>query len=112
MRLVMGGSGVTLMSNPRHEYGGCSIELCSFETQATPNAPAGWAPHARIWYEDGATITSFPLTGLSLEKRREDADAVILSQARARIDSGNLPRRPAGRRKSPTVPTPHPRPTL
>lgn len=81
------------MPNPRHEYGGCTIELCSYETKATPNSPAGWIPQARIWYENGSTFTSFPLTGLTVESIRENADAIILSQAKARIDSGTLPRR-------------------
>ena len=94
------------MSNLRHEYRGCRIELCSYEMTATPSSPAGWVPQARIWYEDGGIITSFPLTGLSIEKTREDADAVIQSQAMARIDVGNLPRPQGGRRRSHTAPPP------
>ncbi len=81
------------MPNPRHEYGGCVIELCSYEMRPTSRSPGGWVPHARIWYEDGGTLTSYPLTDLAVESMREQADAVILAQAKARIDSGNLPRR-------------------
>lgn len=81
------------MPNPRHEYRGCSIELCSYEIEATPESPAGWVPQARIWYDEGGILTSFPLISLAVVNIREKADAVILAQARARIDSGNLPRR-------------------
>jgi hypothetical protein len=83
------------MSNPRHEYDGYIIELCSYELRATPQSPGGWVPQARIWYDDRGTLTSFPLTDLAVESMREKADAVILSQAKARIDSGNLPRHKA-----------------
>jgi hypothetical protein len=81
------------MPNPRHEYGGYSIELCSYEIEATPESPAGWVPQARIWYEEGGILTSFPLISLAVVNIKEKADAVILSQAKARIDRGNLPRR-------------------
>ena len=96
------------MSNLRHEYRGCRIELCSYEMTATPSSPAGWVPQARIWYEDGGIITSFPLTGLTVESIREKADATILSQAKARIDSGNLPRRmrPVHASRRVTAPSP------
>jgi hypothetical protein len=81
------------MPNPRHEYGGCTIELCSFAVQATANSPAGWVPQARIWYEDGGAPASFPLTGPTIESTREEADAAILPHAKVRIDRGTLPRR-------------------
>jgi hypothetical protein len=81
------------MSTPRLEYRGYSIELCSYEIQATPESPAGWVPQARIWYDEGGILMSFPLISLAVVTIREEADAAILALAKARIDSGNLPRR-------------------
>ena len=88
------------MPNPRFEYRGCSIEVCPYEVRSGDSR--GWFAQARIWYEDNGTLINFPLTGLAIESTPARAEAVILAEAKARIDHGRLPRRlhgvPEGKR--------------